>query len=150
MAFKRILCAVDFSRESLEAFRVAIETARLHSASLHIFHVIEAQPVLSEWLPINGMSEVTTKIVEKASATMEALIASVQSSLDGLSFTTEVTSGRAFVEIVNRAREWNADLIVLGAKGAALLEKIVVGSTAERVLKEADCSVLVVRSRISP
>jgi nucleotide-binding universal stress UspA family protein len=78
---------------------------------------------------------------------MEALVASAQSSLEGLSFTTEVTSGRAFVEMVNCARERNADLIVLRATGAASLEKIVVGSTAERVPKEAHCSVLVVRSR---
>jgi nucleotide-binding universal stress UspA family protein len=146
MAFKRILCAVDFSRESLEAFRVAVETARLYSGSLFIFHVIEAQPVLAEWLPINGMGEVTTQIVEKANAAMDALVASAQSSLDGLSFTTEVTSGRAFVEIVNRAQEWKADLIVLGSQGAASLEKIVMGSTAERVMKGAACSVLVVRS----
>jgi nucleotide-binding universal stress UspA family protein len=76
---------------------------------------------------------------------MDSLIASAESSLSGLSFTSEVTSGRAFVEIVNRAQEWKADLIVLGAKGAASLENIVVGSTAERVMKEASCSVLIAR-----
>jgi nucleotide-binding universal stress UspA family protein len=44
MAFKRILCAVDFSPGSLEAFRVAVEMARLYSGTLHLFHAIEAQP----------------------------------------------------------------------------------------------------------
>jgi len=78
---------------------------------------------------------------------MEGLVASAQSSLDGLAFTTEVTSGRAFVEIVNRSREWRADLIVLGSKGVASLEEIIVGGTAEHVTKEAPCSVLVVRDR---
>jgi len=146
MPFKRLLGAVDFSRESLAAFRVAVEMARLHSGSLHILHVMEVQPVLSEWLPINGMGEVTTQIVEKANAAMETLVSSVQPPLDGPSFTTEVTSGTAFVEIVNRAREWHADLIVMGAKGAASLENIVIGSTAERVLKDATCSVLIVRN----
>ena len=146
MPFKRLFCAIDFSRESLAAFRVAVEMALLHSGSLHILHVMEVQPVFSEWLPINGMGEVTTQIVEKANAAMETLVSSVQPPLEGLSFTAEVNSGTAFVEIVNRAREWNADLIVLGAKGAASLEKIVIGSTAERVLKDATCSVLVVRN----
>ena len=137
MAFKRILCAVDFSPGSLEAFRVAVEMARLHSGALHLFHAIEAQPA--------GPGEVVIEIVQKANAAMEGLVASARSSLKGLAFTSEVTSGKAFVEIVNRAREWNADLIVLGSKGTTSLEEIVVGGTAEAVMKQASCSVLVVR-----
>jgi nucleotide-binding universal stress UspA family protein len=137
MPFKRILSAVDFSPGSLAAFRIAVELARLHSGSLHIFHVIEAQPAAT--------GDVVIAIVQKANAAMEGLIASARSSLDGLTFTTEVTSGRAFVEIVNRAREWKADLIVLGSKGTTSLEEIVVGGTAEAVMKQATCSVLVVR-----
>jgi universal stress protein A len=137
MRFKRILCAVDFSPDSLEAFRVAVETARLHSGSLHIFHVIEAQPAVPP--------QVEIRIVEEANAAMEKLVAPAGSSLDGLAFTTEVTSGQAFVEIVERAREWRADLIVLGSKGITSLEEIIIGGTAENVMKGAPCSVLVVR-----
>ena len=137
MRFKRILCAVDFSPDSLAAFDVAVETARLYSASLHIFHVIEAQPAVPP--------QVEIRIVEEANAAMEKVVASAESSLDGLAFTTEVTSGQAFVEIVERAREWRADLIVLGSKGITSLEEIIIGGTAENVMKEAPCSVLVVR-----
>ena len=138
MPFKRILCAVDFSPDSLEAFHVAVETGRLHSGSLHIFHVIEALPAVPP--------QVEIRIVEEANAAMEKLVASAGSSLDGLAFTTEVTSGRAFVEIVERAREWRADLIVVGSKGTTSLEEIIIGGTAENVMKEAPCSVLVVRT----
>ena len=123
MAFKRIMCAVDFSRESLKAFRVAVEMARLHSGLLHVFHVIEAQPVVSDWLPVDGLGEVVIRIEEKATAAMESLVASEESSLRGLSFTTEVTTGRAFVEIANRARDWKADLIVLGSRGRPRLNR---------------------------
>jgi nucleotide-binding universal stress UspA family protein len=137
MAFKRILCAVDFSDDSIEAFHVAVETARLHAGALHLFHVMEAQPALP--------GEVAIEILQKANAAIEGLVASAQSSLQGLAFTTEVTSGRAFVEIVNRARQWKANLIVLGSKGTTLLEEIIVGGTAEAVTREAPCSVLVVR-----
>lgn len=137
MRFKRILCAVDFSPDSLAAFRIAVETARLHSASLQLFHVMEGQPTAS--------GEVLIEIVKRANAAMEMLVESAQSSLEGLAFTTEVTSGRAFVEIVSRAREWKADLTVLGAKGTTSLEEIIIGGTAEGVVKEAPCSVLVVR-----
>jgi universal stress protein A len=137
MPFQRILCAVDFSPDSLAAFHVAVETARLYSGSLHIFHVIEAQPAVPP--------QVEIRIIEEANAAMDKLVASAESSLDGLAFTTEVTSGQAFVEIVERAREWRADLIVLGSKGITSLEEIIIGGTAENVMKEAPCSVLVVR-----
>jgi nucleotide-binding universal stress UspA family protein len=137
MAFKRILCAVDFSHDSIQAFDVAVEMARLHAGALHLFHVMEAQPALP--------GEVAIEILQKANAAIEGLVASAQSSLHGLAFTTEVTSGRAFVEIVNRARQWKANLIVLGSKGTTLLEEIIVGGTAEAVTREAPCSVLVVR-----
>lgn len=136
-AFTRILCAVDFSRGSVEAFRVAVEMAQLHAAALHLFHVIEAQPA--------GPAEVLIEILRRANAAMDGLVASAQPSLKGLACTTEVASGRAFGEIVRRARGWKADLIVLGAKGMTSLEEIIVGGTAERVTKEASCSVLVVR-----
>jgi nucleotide-binding universal stress UspA family protein len=145
VAFKRILCAVDFSPNALEAFRVAVEFVRLYSGSLHIFHVLEAQPVVSEWLPIEGMGKVAIEIEKKAIDALESLVAHAKPSLEGRSVTAEVASGRAFVEIVTRAQEWKPDLIVLGSKGLASLEDIIVGSTAERVVKAASCSVLVVR-----
>ena len=137
MPFKRILCAVDFSPGSLEAFRIAVEMARLHSAALHLFHAIEAQPA--------GSDELVIAIVQKANTAMEALVAPTRSSLKNLAFTSEVTTGKAFVEIVERAWEWKADLIVLGSKGTTSLEEIFVGGTAEAVVKQASCSVLVVR-----
>jgi nucleotide-binding universal stress UspA family protein len=149
MVFKRILCAIDFSSDSLTAFSLAVETAKLHSASVHIFHVIEAQPVVPEWLPIHGLSELELYMLNKANGAMESLIRSAESSLRGLKFTTEVTSGRAFVEIVNRAREWHSDLIVLGSKGVASLEDAIAGSTSERVMKTAPCSVLIAKPGLS-
>jgi len=147
MTFKRVLCGVDFSRGSLEAFRIAVEIARMYGGSLHLIHIIEAQPVVSEWLAIDAMGKMTVEIGEKAAAAMEALVGSAKPSLDGVPITSEVTTGRAFLEIVSRAREWKADLIVLGAIGAATpLDEAVVGGTADRVMKEADCSVLIARN----
>src|SRR5687768_17839968 len=109
MPFKRILIAVDFSPNSLEAFRVAADMASVHSASLHLLHVIEAWPA--------APGEAAVEFVQKANAAIEQLVASSQSALEKVTLTTEVASGRAFDEIVNRARDWRADLIVLGTKG---------------------------------
>jgi nucleotide-binding universal stress UspA family protein len=137
-AFKRVLCAVDFSRGSVEAFAVAIQTAKLQGAALHLFHVIEALP--------SGTGELMVQIVARASAAMEELVSLAQPSLKELPFTSETTSGRAYEEIVHRARDWKAELIVLGSKGVTSLEEMVIGGTAEAVVKEAPCSVMVVRT----
>ena len=116
MPFKRILTAVDFSPNSLEAFRVAADMASVDSASLHLLHVIEAWPA--------APGEAAVEFVQKANAAVEQLVASSQSALEKVTLTTEVSSGRAFDEIVNRARDWRADLIVLGTKGTTSLEQI--------------------------
>jgi len=135
VTFRRILCAVDFSRDSLEAFRAAVELARLRSGAVHVLHVIEAQ------LPSSG--EVIIELTQKANAAMAELIASAPSK--DLALSSEVTSGDAAIEIVDQAKEWRADLVVLGAHGVILIEDIVVGGTAEGVTRGAPCSVLVVR-----
>jgi nucleotide-binding universal stress UspA family protein len=137
MPFKRILTAVDFSPNSLEAFRIAAEMASVHSAALLLLHVIEALPA--------GPGEATMEFVQKANEAVEQLVAPSQPGLDKVILTTEVASGRAFDEIVNRARDWRADLIVLGTKGTTSLEEIFLGGTAEHVIKESSCSVLIVR-----
>ena len=108
-------------------------------------HVIEARPVVSDLLGIDEAGEMAVDLEEKATAALESLVASSASTLEGVPLTLEVTAGRAYVEILNHARDWSADLIVLGAKGATALEQIVVGGTAERVMKDALCSVLIVR-----
>ena len=145
MAFNRILCAVDFSETSLEAFRRAAEIARRFASSLYVLHVIEARPVAPYLIGVDEVGEMAVSLEEKATAALESLVESSASDLEGVPLALEVTAGRAFVEILNRARDWAADLIVLGAKGATALEQIFVGGTAERVMKDAPCSTLIVR-----
>lgn len=145
MPFKRILCGVDFSDSSLRAFQTAVEMARQSKASLHVLHLIEAQPFVPGLLPAKGLSEVLLAIEEKAGAAMRSLVKSSARRLKGLKVTTEIDDGRAFVEIIKRAHKRKADLIVIGAKGAASVEEIVAGGTAENVVRRVACSVLVVR-----
>jgi len=145
MSFGRILCAIDFSEASLAAFQQAAEMARVGGGELYLLHSIEARPFVSDLIGINEMGETAVGLEEKASAALESLVASSASILKGIPLNTEITTGRAYVEVLNRARDWCADLIVLGARGATSVEQLVVGSTAEHVMKAALCSVLIVR-----
>lgn len=145
MAFNRILCGVDFSETSLEAFRLSAELARRFASDLYVLHVIEARPVTPSLIGDDVVGEMAVELEEKATAALESLVDSSASDLDGVPLTLQITAGRAFVEILNHARDWQVDLIVLGAKGAAAVEQIVVGGTAEHVMKGAPCSTLIVR-----
>ena len=141
MKFERILCAVDFSPDSLEAFRVAGDMARQYGGALLVFHAIEAQPAVAP--------DALIEINKRAKDALTELIDPARTWLEGLAIAGEVTSGAAFEEIVHRARDWRAELVVLGSKGTTSLEEVFIGGTAEAVMKTAPCSVLVVRPAIN-
>ena len=140
IGFDRILAAVDFSPDSIGGVRAAAETARLHSAALLVFHVIEAEPS-----PAPAGTVLT--LIEKANGAMATLVEGLRPTVNKLALTTEVTTGNAGDEIVARACDWSADLVVLGAKGTATLEDVILGGIARSVVERAPCSVLAVRGR---
>lgn len=68
----------------------------------------------------------------------------------GASVDEEVRIGHPATEVVAAAREWPADLIVLGSHGRSAIGRLLLGSVARAVLHHADCSVLIVRRRAEP
>ena len=134
MKFNRILCAVDFSQASVKAFEAAVELARSFKAELHVIHVIESEPSVPD-----------LNLEQKAIAAMDALVQPAMTDDADLQMTTEVTTGAAYTEILNRARESRVDLIAIGAKGLRLLEEGLLGGTVRRVFTGAPCAVLAVR-----
>ncbi len=62
-----------------------------------------------------------------------------------LKATTEVISGRPFLEIIRIAKERKSDLIVIGTHGRGALKQVLLGSVAEKVVRKAPCPVLSVR-----
>jgi universal stress protein A len=145
----RIVCGVDFSPMSVTAFLAAADLARSLDADLHVLHVIEAYPDASKWLPEAG-PDAAHSLQQEATAAMDALLTRWAEALDAVRVTTEISTGLASAELLNHVRDSRRDLIVVGAKGATLLEDAVFGSTAEQIVKEAPCSVLVVRTQPRP
>jgi universal stress protein A len=136
MKFKRILCGVDFSQASVRAFEAGVDLARSFKAELHVIHVVEAEPAVPD-----------LSLDEKALAAMDTLVSPAAIAGRDFQITTEVTTGSASVEILNRAREQKVDLIIIGIQGLTLLEEGILGGTAKRVFANAPCSVLVVRDQ---
>jgi len=65
----------------------------------------------------------------------------------GFNLATLTRNGTAHTEIIRAAQELDVDLIVMGTRGICTAEHTVIGSTAERVVRDAPCPVLVVRKK---
>jgi universal stress protein A len=140
--WKKILCAIDFSDLSRVALADAAALARRLDAELALVHVYEPPPpvALDVVVPTEGLFESASAELE---GRLEAWTSDAQ-MLAGRPVRSIVRVGIPATEIVHCATEDGVDLIVLGTHGRSGLKRLVLGSVAERVLREAHCPVLVV------
>ena len=142
---KRIVVPTDLSEFSQHAVRYGCEFARRFEADLHLLTVVQdvvamvPEPGMAFPAPGEYMQELRDASQEALSRLPEAPAG------DGLTVTREVRSGTPFVEIVRYARDVDADLIVIGTHGRSGLAHVLLGSTAEKVVRKAPCPVLTVR-----
>jgi nucleotide-binding universal stress UspA family protein len=146
MTFKKILCAVDFSDPSRDALRAAADLARTAGVPLVLIHVW--QPPL--WTTDYGIQLPNDALLETRH-TEESKLASWQAEahqLGARDVTTRLVRGVPWDEIVGAARDDKAiDVVVLGTHGRTGLQRALIGSVAERVVRHAPCTVMVVGSR---
>ena len=142
---RRILVPIDFSASSRRTLQAALPFARQFGAKIALVHVIE--PML---LPENLMLA-----VPELPAIGNDLMADSQKRLEQLAvqeipaehrLPTQVRVGRPFDEIIRVADENQVDLIVISTHGYTGLKHVLMGSTAERVVRHASCPVLTLRS----
>ena len=143
--FNRILVPSDFSTTSDKAMIYAAALGVRCSATYRLLHVIEPPPY-----PEFGYAHIPAKEAGLKSDALTRLEADGRRQFGAL-FTSKVEKcvrvGRASFEIVAEARELNCDLIVLGTHGHSALKNLLMGSTAEEVIRHAGSPVLIVRDR---
>lgn len=141
--FKSIVVPIDFSDTSLKALDYAITLANQFGSQLCLVHVLDFPTVFNTaQLPYAGWDQET-----KAQAS-ERLATLIEEKVDALiPVTSKVILGRAFKSICDTARAQKADLIVIGTHGFTGLKRLLLGSTAERVVRHAPCSVLTIHSQ---
>jgi nucleotide-binding universal stress UspA family protein len=138
MTLNCVLCAVDFSEPSRRALHHARAIATWYEAPLHVLNVFSgtmplALPSLAALPPMAGGG--FRPAMERA---LEAFTSEIGAA------TRVVRDGLPAPTILDYAREIHADLIVLGSHGWSGFDRVLLGSTAERVLHRADCPVLTV------
>lgn len=142
---RRILLPLDLSAHSFQALPAAEALARLGGATLCLLHVAEpiAYPTDLGYAPVIS-GEVEAGLHQGARRRLEELAAPPRER--GFSVQTALRVGRPFLEIAEAARTVAADLVVITTHGFTGLKHVLLGSTAERVVRHAPCPVWVVRA----
>ena len=141
MPFGKILIAVDDSAFSLRAAEAGFDLARSLDAEVALVFVVNrSKQVINADIGITA-AESRNILLQEAEKTIDSFVRMFGGKDKLYRFTPEGLPER---EIVNMAREWGADLIVLGTHARSGLQRILTGSVAEYVIRHARVPVMVV------
>lgn len=164
---KKILYATDLSESARYAFAYAVSLANLYGASITFLHVLAEVPELLEkgvlgYIQAERWEEIKKQHYQEATKTLtrkkreyipirevlDQFREDTKASQADQDFVTDeiiVTRGNPVEEILEHTEKRNCDLIVMGTQGHGLLEDVLLGSTARRVIRRSKKPVLVVR-----
>lgn len=137
----RILLATDFSKWALRAEEYACCLAATWRATLTVLTVLEFPPGMNPEYPVN---QVYLGELMKAGA-KQLVELKARASARGIALHTRIATGIPCEEVLAAVKAEDSDLVVVGTKGKSGLSHVLLGSTAERVIRTAPCPVLTVR-----
>jgi nucleotide-binding universal stress UspA family protein len=142
MQLHKLLVAMDFSDHASHALRWGASLAARYGARITLLHVI---PATVEEVATHGSDweQVIIDLTAKVEAQLEEI--ALTTLEESLSVDVKVAVGKPAEEILRVARQETVDFIVMGTHGHTGLHHILLGSTAETVLRTAPCPVLMVR-----
>jgi universal stress protein A len=145
IAIKRILAPTDFSPASKKALKYALRFARDYGSELTVLHVVEAA-TSSSFEDVPEAPAFSKAKMADAEGRLRTLVRSFPGARVP-AIRPAIRMGVAAHEIVEVAKELDADLIVIATRGYTGWERLVIGSTAALVARAAPCPVLVVREK---
>ncbi|RKZ31446.1 universal stress protein [bacterium] len=149
--FTKILYPTDFSEKSRHALEVVKKLKEAGTKTVVVFHCIDIREVntmaemegFSSLQYENIVDEIHEELKRKATKEMTG----ITKELRDLGFIVEerLPDGIPFREIIETAKKEKIDAIVIGSTGKGLLSEMLLGSTSEKVVREAECPVIVVK-----
>jgi nucleotide-binding universal stress UspA family protein len=140
LSIRTILHPTDYSERSEGAFRLSCSLARDYGAQLVLLHVIPP-PYL-----VDGGDPVVAKIIRGFLDEQRQQLERLRPLDPQVEVTHRLTQGDPPVEILRAAQKINCDLIVMGTHGSTGLKRLLMGSVAEGVAREAHCPVVIVKT----
>jgi nucleotide-binding universal stress UspA family protein len=147
--FKRILCAVDFSDCSMHALNYAMSLAQEADSHLTVIHVIELPPDIPREVhetvlagPRNLREYIALAEEDSRMRLKDAIPDTVRAYC---SVETVLATGKPYREILRVAEEQKIDLLVIGIHGRGAIDRLLFGSTAQHLVRQASCPVLTLR-----
>ncbi len=149
--FRKIGFCTDFSENADQAFIVARDLAVQFGASIEMIHITTnfalSPPVHATYMPVEYDPNFIEEITQAAQKSIQEKY--VGNLPEGLPYNVNLQSGYAATEILKVVEEKELDLLVMGSHGLTGIAHVLFGSTADRVVRRAVCSVLTVRLRKS-
>ena len=144
---KRILVPTDFSQHAEDALKVAAQIARKDNSEIIILHMLELPHQMNDAI-LGGKSIPETMLFMKKANEMLDEISS-RSYLDGIPITEIVKMDRPIHGITQVSKDYEIDLIVMGSHGSSGIQELLIGSNTEKVVRNSEIPVLVIKKEIS-
>jgi nucleotide-binding universal stress UspA family protein len=144
---KKILVPTDFSEQAENALRVAADLARKHGSEINLLHMLELPMNLVDGAYGGSKSDLPEALffMKLAHQKFETMMSAP--FLDGINVHETAEFDGAFDGIMDYAKKYEADLIVMGSHGASGLQEFFIGSNTEKVVRNSDIPVLVIKNR---
>lgn len=152
IVYKNILFCTDFSNDAHMAFSHALDLARKYKAKLYLLHIIPPQnpcliPSETSHMLITGEEPADESERQMQQQALKAMIKQYVNELEEQDdYDIQVRTGSPDIQIIRFARQFQIDMIVLGAQGMAEKDRRVFIHTAANVSKFAPCQVIAIRS----
>lgn len=143
IGLKKVIVPTDFSDRSDKAVRYALALAAEPNAEIIFAHIVEPYTSTPDMVMID-IAALESSAIRTARKFLRRLVIKNEASVR---CSSEVRVGKPWFEIVKLAKESGADLIIVSTHGRTGLAHVLLGSTAEQIVRHAGCPVLVVREK---
>ncbi|MDM8555039.1 universal stress protein [Desulfococcaceae bacterium HSG7] len=144
MKYQNVLVLTDFSKDSDEAVKAAVDFAKKYNSRLTVLNVVRDTYNLTYVLSDSEYHGLERKLRRHAEELFDKMETEIP-ELAEIGYERKIRTGTPYISCLYEIEKGNYDLVFAGSHGRTDLKKVVMGSTAEKVLRRSPISVFVTR-----